>query len=170
MATVLFVLGGPSTLFDEVYSDIESSELPQSPSPANSYSLNYTPSRHVNSKSTYRPEFHPYQRDWSYHNRPAPNFPPTPGYSPGYSPTNFDGSQIEMLLQSQKSMMKTQEELVQLVKGVSERVEKLEKTTASASLGDEVKKLPPQLSVSYVFANLMENFTALTVLCRKLWL
>ena len=129
-----FIIG----LFND---DVESSGTELTPP-----SLDHTPSRH---RPTYQQGFHPYQRDWSFH-RPVPDFSCAPGYNGGSPSNSLRDDNVESLLESQKSMMKAQKELVTMVKDISERVGNLEKVISSKSSPDciEKKKLPPQLSVS----------------------
>ena len=76
-----------------------------------------------------------------------PDFSCTP---PGYGCSPNIGSQVESLLESQKEIMKVQQDLVNMVKDVSERVGDLEtEVSKSVTSSHEAKqKLTPQLSVS----------------------
>ena len=138
------MLIGHSFHFHEDYSDAEATNESSTGS-----APGHTPSRRHSSISPY--QMYPYQREWQFHSRqPLSEFstPDGGGAMAGRSGegTSFE-NQVESLLQSQKAMMKKQEELVGMVKGIAERVVDLEKVIVSKPTVEE-KKLPPALSVS----------------------
>ncbi len=113
-----------------------------------------TPSRRrENVFQPYQP--HPYARDPAFQNPSGP-FAESGNIryhfnnkSPVYTSNNSD--QMASLMESQRIMMKAQENLIDMVKKVSERVEELEESvshSATSTNTDDVKKIPPELSVS----------------------
>lgn len=134
---------GQSFQFDEPYPEIAADENPESPS---ALTLSgHTPSRCRNPSASLSPyPMYPYQREWPFHSRQPLSELSNSNYSGGGASTF--GNQVESLLKSQKEIMKAQENLVSMVKGISERAEDLEKAVTSKK-GEEDTKLPPALSV-----------------------
>jgi hypothetical protein len=91
----------------------------------------HTPSRRLPPKPHYQPEFPFYPVDWSFHNRSAamPDFSHAPCYDSPHSSFTGLGDQVKGLVESQKTMMKVQQDMVKMirmVKDISNRVGDLE--------------------------------------------
>lgn len=115
-----------------------------------------TPSRHREKTLLKRQTYplHPYAREVPFQNCSRPVSDTGMLYSNGNSRFSSYSSNDEMatMIESQRAMMKAQENLIEMVKKVSERVEDLEKSltlSATSSSSDDMKKIPTELSVSY---------------------
>lgn len=86
---------------------------------------------------------HPYNREVPFQISSRPLSTP-------YRGPSVCNQELSSVLESQKVMMKAQENLMEMVKKVSERVEDIEKSQSQLSTPspDDEKKLPPVLSVS----------------------